>query len=68
MQRTHMESSAAPELTTCPHPPPHPLWDGYPLPILTWDPEQEEPQELSREPHVQKCGQRSPDKSEQDQR
>ena len=35
--------------------------------VLTWDPEQEEPQELSREPHVQKCELRSPDKSEQDQ-
>ena len=35
--------------------------------ILTWDPEQEEPQQLSREPHVQKCELRSPDKSEQDQ-
>ena len=35
--------------------------------VLTWDPEQEEPQELSREPHVQKFELRSPDKSEQDQ-
>ena len=43
-----------------------------PAPILLlilsgMDPEQEEPQELSREPHDQKCGQRSPDKSERDQ-
>ena len=35
--------------------------------VLTWDPEQEEPQELSRESHVQKFELRSPDKSEQDQ-
>ena len=35
--------------------------------ILTWDPEQEEPPELSRKPHVQKCELRSPSKSEQDQ-
>ena len=35
--------------------------------ILTWDPEQEEPQELSREPHVQKFELRSPEKSKQDQ-
>ena len=35
--------------------------------VLTWDPEQEEPQELSRESHVQEFELRSPDKSEQDQ-
>ena len=56
---TRMESWAAPRtqapsLLSCPS-------------VLTWDPEQEEPQQLSREPHVQKCELRSPDKSEQDQ-
>ena len=56
---TRMESWAAPRtqapsLLSCPS-------------VLTWDPEQEKPQQLSREPHVQKCELRSPDKSEQDQ-
>ena len=43
------------------HPPSHPPS------ILTWDPKQEEPQELRREPHVQTCELKSPDKSERDQ-
>ena len=40
---------------------------GHEESIVSLYPEQEEPQQLSREPHVQKCELRSPDKSEQDQ-
>lgn len=60
-ERTRVESSAAPELTASPPPPSHPP------PSLPGIQSRREPQELSREPHVQKYGQRIPDKSEQDQ-